>query len=142
MLYIYLFIYYYYIRLKEVHEKNYIHHDLYSDNIFSYNVNGSMYNRRFRIIPKLNEKVNSNEIFGVITYLSTWSIYYQAINIQENQIFIVVVLLCGNILQVRNISTILWYNIKEFRNEHHQENMFFWYVYYTYIICELCGVPI
>jgi len=30
-----------------------------------------MYNRRFRIIPKLNEKVNSNEIFGVITYLST-----------------------------------------------------------------------
>src|SRR5437764_14148925 len=53
----------------EIHEKNYVHHDMHSGNIFSYehyyNVIGDL-----GLCQQLKEKDNPNKIFGVIPYLA------------------------------------------------------------------------
>src|SRR5437764_8785996 len=56
-------------RLKEIHKKNYIHHDLHSGNIFShfhfYSLIGDL-----GLCQQLKKKDNPNETFGVIPYLA------------------------------------------------------------------------
>src|SRR6266511_4315235 len=54
-------------RLWRIHEKNYIHHDLHSGNIFSYN---HYYNAIGLCQQVINKKDNENKIFGVIPYLA------------------------------------------------------------------------
>ena len=57
------------IRLQKIHDRNYIHHDLHSGNIFSYYRDDSIIGD-LGLCQQLNEKVNPNEIFGVIPYLA------------------------------------------------------------------------
>ena len=57
-------------RLKEIHEKNYIHHDLHSGNIFSHFHFYSLIGDLGLCQQVINKKNNSNEIFGVISYLA------------------------------------------------------------------------
>src|SRR5947209_7787371 len=57
------------IRLRMIHEKNYIHHDLHSGNIFSY----AIYDNRIGDLglcqQVVDKKDNLNKIIGVIPYL-------------------------------------------------------------------------
>src|SRR5436853_3817303 len=53
----------------EIHEKNYIHHDLHSGNIFSYTIYDSVIGD-LGLCQQLKEKYDPNEIFGVIPYLA------------------------------------------------------------------------
>ena len=57
-------------RLKEIHEKNYIHHDLHSGNIFSHFHFYSLIGDLGLCQQVINKRNNSNEIFGVISYLA------------------------------------------------------------------------
>ena len=57
------------IRLYEIHEKNYIHHDLHSGNIFSYGISYSLIGG-LGLCQQLKEKYDTNNIFGVIPYLA------------------------------------------------------------------------
>src|SRR2546427_4453642 len=50
-----------------IHEKNYIHHDLHSGNIFSYSISGSQIGD-LGLCQQLKD--DKNEIFGVIPYLA------------------------------------------------------------------------
>ena len=53
----------------EIHEKNYIHHDLHSDNIFSYQNNHNAIGD-LGLCQRLEEKNDPDEIYGVIPYLA------------------------------------------------------------------------
>src|SRR5256714_12598476 len=57
-------------RLKNIHDNDYIHHDLHSGNIFSYENNDSRIGDLGLCQQAINEKENPNEIFGVIPYLA------------------------------------------------------------------------
>ena len=52
-----------------IHEKNYIHHDLHSGNIFSYDHQNSQIGN-LGLCQQLKEKDDTNEIFGIIPYLA------------------------------------------------------------------------
>ena len=52
-----------------IHEKNYIHHDLHSGNIFSYDHQNSQIGN-LGLCQQLKEKDDTNEIIGVIPYLA------------------------------------------------------------------------
>src|SRR5438046_10627380 len=54
----------------EIHEKNYIHHDLHSGNIFSYNTRWSQIGDLGLCQQVVDKKDNPNKIFGVIPYLA------------------------------------------------------------------------
>src|SRR5438128_2354707 len=58
------------IRLMEIHEKNYIHHDLHSGNIFSHDFNQSTIGDLGLCQQALNKKNEPNKVFGVIPYLA------------------------------------------------------------------------
>src|SRR6266542_146642 len=58
------------IRLKEIHRKNYIHHDLHSGNIFSYDTWLSRIGDLGLCQQLVDKKDNPNKIFGVIPYLA------------------------------------------------------------------------
>src|SRR6266542_379403 len=58
------------IRLKEIHRKNYIHHDLHSGNVFSYNIWLSRIGDLGLCQQLVDKKDNPNKIFGVIPYLA------------------------------------------------------------------------
>src|ERR1051325_6698310 len=53
----------------EIHKRNYIHHDLHSGNILSYNIRYSLVGD-LGLCQQLKEKDDANEIFGVIPYLA------------------------------------------------------------------------
>jgi len=55
--------------LREIHKKNYFHHDLHSGNILSYSICGSSIGD-LGLCQQLEEKDDSNEIFGTIPYLA------------------------------------------------------------------------
>src|SRR5437764_12785987 len=59
------------IRLMKIHEKNYIHHDLHSGNIFSYTINDSVIGD-LGLCQQLVDKKDDhlNKIYGVIPYLA------------------------------------------------------------------------
>ena len=65
-IYIYLFI----IRLAKIHSKNYIHHDLHSGNIFSYDTSDSCIGDLGLCQQVVDKKDNPNKIFGVVPYLA------------------------------------------------------------------------
>src|SRR5438094_9320544 len=54
----------------EIHEKNYIHHDLHSGNIFSYYAWTSLIGNLGICQQVLDRKDNQNKIFGAIPYLA------------------------------------------------------------------------
>ncbi len=54
----------------EIHEKNYIHHDLHSGNIFSYDAWTSLIGDLGLCQQVLDRKDNQNKIFGAIPYLA------------------------------------------------------------------------
>src|SRR6266511_2634929 len=54
----------------KIHEKNYIHHDLHSGNIFSYNIWNSAIGDLGLCQQIVNKKDNPNKIYGVIPYLA------------------------------------------------------------------------
>src|SRR5438128_8691351 len=54
----------------EIHEKNYIHHDLHSGNIFSYTIQTSVVGDLGLCQQVVDKKDGPNEIFGVIPYLA------------------------------------------------------------------------
>src|SRR5207248_9284388 len=56
--------------LKKIHEKNYIHHDLHSGNIFSYDIRSSYIGDLGLCQQITNKKDKPNKIFGVIPYLA------------------------------------------------------------------------
>src|SRR5207244_3187817 len=58
------------IRLTEIHEKDYIHHDLHSGNIFSYSISNSNIGDLGLCQQVIDKKDNQNKIFGVIPYLA------------------------------------------------------------------------
>src|SRR5947209_13166739 len=58
------------IRLWRIHEKNYIHHDLHSGNILSYDIDHSMIGDLGLCQQLVDKKDNPNKIFGVIPYLA------------------------------------------------------------------------
>src|SRR6266511_1782347 len=58
------------VRLKEIHKKNYIHHDLHSGNIFSYDIDLSRIGDLGLCQQVVDKKDNPNKIFGVIPYLA------------------------------------------------------------------------
>ena len=70
MIIIYYIFNYKWIRLKEIHEKNYIHHDLHSNNIFSYSHYRSVIGDLGLCQQVVDKKDNPNKIFGVIPYLA------------------------------------------------------------------------
>src|SRR6184192_2969383 len=53
-----------------IHEKNYIHHDLHSGNIFSYNFKGSVIGDLGLCQQVVDKKDNPNKIYGVIPYMA------------------------------------------------------------------------
>ena len=53
-----------------IHEKNYIHHDLHSGNIFSYTIWISKIGDLGLCQQAVGKKDNPNKIFGVIPYLA------------------------------------------------------------------------
>ncbi len=55
--------------MREIHKKNYVHHDLHSGNILSYSICGSSIGD-LGLCQQLEEKDDSNEIFGTIPYLA------------------------------------------------------------------------
>ena len=57
-------------RLMKIHEKNYIHHDLHSGNILSYDVHTSLVGDLGLCQQVVDKKDNQNKIFGVIPYLA------------------------------------------------------------------------
>src|SRR5205807_4360930 len=65
-----IMIYYILIRLYEIHEKNYIHHDLHSGNIFSYTFKYSLIGDLGLCQQAVDKKDNPNEIYGVVPYLA------------------------------------------------------------------------
>src|SRR5947207_14552686 len=54
----------------KIHEKNYIHHDLHSGNIFSYYSDWSTIGDLGLCQQVVNKKDNPNKIYGVIPYLA------------------------------------------------------------------------
>src|SRR6266511_3508067 len=52
-----------------IHEKNYVHRDLHSGNIFSYSASWSAIGD-LGLCQQLKEKDDPNEIFGVIPYVA------------------------------------------------------------------------
>src|SRR5947208_16422300 len=54
----------------KIHEKNYIHHDLHSGNIFSYYINQSVIGDLGLCQQVVDKKNNPNKIIGVIPYLA------------------------------------------------------------------------
>src|SRR6266480_2576393 len=54
----------------EIHESNYIHHDLHSGNIFSYDIYLSRIGDLGLCQQVFNKKDNLNKIFGVVPYLA------------------------------------------------------------------------
>jgi len=58
------------IRLKALHEKNYIHHDLHSGNIFLYDIKESFIGDLGLCQQIVDKKDNPHKIFGVIPYLA------------------------------------------------------------------------
>src|SRR2546421_5516703 len=68
--YLYYIFNYNQIRLKEIHEKNYIHHDLHSGNIFSYQFDYSVIGDLGLCQQVIDKKDNPNKIFGVIPYMA------------------------------------------------------------------------
>ena len=58
------------MRLKEIHEKNYIHHDLHSGNIFLYSIYDTKIGDLGLCQQIVDKKDDPNEIYGVIPYLS------------------------------------------------------------------------
>src|SRR5438132_1211397 len=54
----------------KIHEKNYIHHDLHSGNIFSYSIRRSYIGDLGLCQQVVDKKDNPNKIFGVIPYLA------------------------------------------------------------------------
>ena len=62
---------YKWIRLREIHKKNYIHHDLHSGNIFSYSYKDSAIgDLGLCQQQEIDKKDNPSKIFGVIPYLA------------------------------------------------------------------------
>src|SRR6266536_2021865 len=61
---------YHLFRLMKIHEKNYIHHDLHSGNILSYDVHTSLVGDLGLCQQAIDGKDNPNKIFGVIPYLA------------------------------------------------------------------------
>ena len=53
-----------------IHERNYIHHDLHSGNIFSYHIDNSMIGDLGLCQQVVDKKDNKNKIYGVIPYLA------------------------------------------------------------------------
>src|SRR6184192_3447000 len=53
-----------------IHEKNYIHHDLHSGNIFSYTTYNSKIGDLGLCQQVVDKKDNQNKIFGVVPYLA------------------------------------------------------------------------
>ena len=53
-----------------IHEKSYIHHDLHSGNIFSYDIQYSLIGDLGLCQQVVDKKDNPNKIFGVIPYLA------------------------------------------------------------------------
>src|SRR6185369_1757278 len=53
-----------------IHERNYIHHDLHSGNIFSYNIWKSRIGDLGLCQQVIDKKDNPNKIYGVIPYLA------------------------------------------------------------------------
>src|SRR5947209_1857627 len=58
------------IRLWRIHEKNYIHHDLHSGNIFSYDICECEIEDLGLCQQVVDKKDNPNKIYGVIPYLA------------------------------------------------------------------------
>ena len=56
--------------MAAIHEKNYVHHDLHSGNIFSYDMCGSVIGDLGLCQQVVDKKDNPNKIFGVIPYLA------------------------------------------------------------------------
>ena len=54
----------------KIHEKNYIHHDLHSGNIFSYHIHYNVIGDLGLCQQVADKKDNLNKIFGVIPYLA------------------------------------------------------------------------
>src|SRR6266511_1509218 len=54
----------------EIHESNYIHHDLHSGNIFSYHYQVSEIGDLGLCQQVMDKKDNTNEIFGIIPYMA------------------------------------------------------------------------
>src|SRR5438132_5977592 len=54
----------------KIHEKNYIHHDLHSGNIFSYEIYNSVIGDLGLCQQVVDKKDNPNKIYGVIPYLA------------------------------------------------------------------------
>ena len=54
----------------EIHKRNYIHHDLHSGNIFSYDISWSQIGDLGLCQQVVDKKGNLNKIFGVIPYLA------------------------------------------------------------------------
>ena len=54
----------------KIHEKNYIHHDLHSGNIFSHFYNYSEIGDLGLCQQVVDKKDNPNKIFGVVPYLA------------------------------------------------------------------------
>ena len=54
----------------DIHERNYIHHDLHSGNIFSYDIWSSYIGDLGLCQQVVDKKDNQNKIFGVIPYLA------------------------------------------------------------------------
>src|SRR5438132_13660810 len=52
----------------KIHEKNYIHHDLHSGNIFSYEIYNSVIGDLGLCQQVVDKKDNPNKIYGVIPY--------------------------------------------------------------------------
>src|SRR6266487_5932947 len=61
---------YKWIRLMEIHKRDYIHHDLHSGNIFSYSNNSSLIGDLGLCQQIANKKDNPGKICGVIPYVA------------------------------------------------------------------------
>src|SRR5207247_7057057 len=57
-------------RLRKIHEKNYIHHDLHSGNIFSYDTITNVIGDLGLCQQAVDKKDNPNKIYGVIPYMA------------------------------------------------------------------------
>src|SRR6266511_2533926 len=66
----YIFFNYKWIRLMEIHRHNYIHHDLHSGNIFSYDIDDNIIGDLGLSQQAINKKDNPNKIYGVVPYLA------------------------------------------------------------------------
>src|SRR6266511_3483374 len=71
----------------EIHEANYIHHDLHSGNIFSYNNHISRIGDLGLCQQVVDKKDNSNKIFGVIPYLAPEVLSKQKPYTKESDIY-------------------------------------------------------